>query len=290
MGFGIPKDWLVLSIGIGNYKKAHIGGHYSMQTTLRLEKSPAFWEMTLVAPDGKPPTLDFQVLSEMEKALKEIEASIGASGERAPSCIVVGSSSPKCFCAGANINVLDTLSEETMPDWISRGHATLNRIEDLPIPVIAKVQGYALGGGLELALACDLIVCDETAKLGLTEANIGFVPGWGGSFRLPRRVSSAKAKRLFYAAEIVDGESALSIGLVDELVEGSRLDDWLSEFSRTLSNKSSVGIRGFKRILNDQDQAAREANLRAEIDHSLSCIENSDTKRRIREFLEKRKK
>lgn len=261
-----------------------------MQTTLRLEKRPSFWEMTLNAPEGKPPTLDFQVLSEIKKALEEIEESIDASGESAPSCVVVSSSSAKCFCAGANINVLDTLSEETIPDWISKGHATLNRIEDLPIPVIAKVQGYALGGGLELALVCDLIVCDKSAKLGLTEANIGFVPGWGGSFRLSRRVGSAKAKRLFYTAEIVGAESALSIGLVDELVEGDGIDDWLTEFSRNISSRSSVGIRGFKRILNDQDRAAREANLQAEIDHSLSCIENADTNRRITEFLEKRKK
>ena len=261
-----------------------------MQTALRLEKGPALWEMTLISPEGKPPTLDFHVLSEMEEALEEIETSIGISEESPPSCLVVGSSSENCFCAGANINVLDTLSEETMSDWVSRGHATLNRIEDLPIPVIGKVRGHALGGGLELALACDLIVCDESAKLGLTEANIGFVPGWGGSFRLPRRVGASKAKRLFFTAEILDAESALSIGLVDEFIEGTGLDDWLSEFSQALSSKSSVGIRGFKSILNDQDRASREANFQSEIEHSLSCIENADTKRRIREFLEKRKK
>lgn len=261
-----------------------------MQTTLRLEKGPSLWEMTLIAPEGKPPTLDFHVCSEVENALDEIDEAIGLSEEDALSCIAISSSSEKSFCAGANINVLDTLSEETMSDWVSRWHTTLNRIEDLPIPVIAKVRGYALGGGLELALACDFIVCDESAKLGTTEANIGFVPGWGGSFRLPRRVGISKAKRMFFTAEIVKAESALSIGLVDELVEGAGLDDWLSEFFRNLSSKSSVGIRGFKSILNDQDRMAREANLQAEIERSLSCIENSDTKRRIREFLGKRKK
>jgi len=261
-----------------------------MQTTLRLKKGPSLWEMTLIAPEGKPPTLDFHVLAEIENTLDEIDEAIGASEEGAPSCLAVSSSSEKYFCAGANINVLDTLSEETMSDWVSRGHATLNRIEDLPIPVIAKIRGYALGGGLELALACDLIVCDESAKLGLTEANIGFVPGWGGSFRLPRRVGVAKAKRLFFNAEMVEVESALSIGLVDELFEGAGLDEWLSEYSSTLSSKSSLGIRGFKSILNDQDRTAREANLQSEIKRSLACIENADTKRRIKEFLGKRKK
>jgi len=95
---------------------------------------------------------------------------------------------------------------------------------------------------------------------------------------------------MFFTAEIVEAESALSIGLVDELVEGMGLDEWLSEFSRTLSSKSLVGIRGFKSILNDQDRMAREANLQAEIEHSLSCIENADAKRRVREFLDKRMK
>lgn len=261
-----------------------------MQTRLRLKKGPTLWELTLIPPEGKPPTLDFQVLSEIESVLDEIEAAVNGSEAGSPSCLAISSSSEKCFCAGANINVLDTLSEDTMSDWVSRGHATLNRIEDLPIPVVAKARGYALGGGLELALACDLIVCDASAKLGLTEANIGFVPGWGGSFRLPLRVGAAKAKRQFYTAEIVDAETALSIGLVDELIDEGDLNDWLLEFAQTLSSKSSVGIRGFKRILSDQCRATREANLQAEIEQSLHCIGNADTKKRIRSFLDKRKK
>ena len=85
-----------------------------MQTTLRLEKGPSLWEMTLIAPEGKPPTLDFHVLAEIENTLDEIDEVIGASEEGAPSCLAVSSSSEKYFCAGANINVLDTLSEETM--------------------------------------------------------------------------------------------------------------------------------------------------------------------------------
>lgn len=260
-----------------------------MQTTVELRKLEPFGEAVLVAPEGKPPTLDFRVLSKLREVIDDVEEAVGQSGGAAPRCLVVTSSSERCFCAGANIGILDTLSEETMADWVAAGHEALNRLEDLPIPVIAKVRGYALGGGLELALACDLIVCDGTAKLGLTEANIGFVPGWGGSYRLPRRVGASRAKRMFYSSERVDAGSALSIGLVDEVVDGPELDRWIEDFSDGVSSKSLVGIRGFKSILNKQDRAARDANLLAETAHSLDCIQSADTKRRIKEFLDKRK-
>lgn len=260
-----------------------------MQTTVDLKSGETSWTLTLVAPGNKPPTLDYQVMAEFGKALDQVEKAVAEHETGPPTCLIIESSSERCFCAGANINILDTLSEATMSGWVAMGHKALNRLEDLPIPVVAKVQGYALGGGLELALACDLIVCDPTAKLGLTEANIGFVPGWGGTFRLPRRVGASRAKQMFYAAEIVDADSALSRGLVDAVVDKDEMEGWLESFSKDLALKSAVGVQGFKSILNAQDRAAREANLTIETEESLKCITNTDTKRRIKEFLDKRK-
>ena len=118
---------------------------------------------------------------------------------------------------------------------------------------------------------------------------MGFVPGWGGSYRLPRRVGVSSAKRMFYSAEIVDADSALRLGLVDAVIAPDELVEWLEGFSNNVASKSQVGIRGFKTILNEQDRAAREANLLTEIEQSLICIKNADTKRRIKEFLDKRK-
>jgi len=260
-----------------------------MQTTVTLTQRETHWTLTLVAPGNKPPTIDYQVLSELNGALDKVAAATASGADDAPRCLVVESTSERCFCAGANISILGTLSGKTIADWVERGHAALNRLEDLPIPVVATVRGYALGGGLELALACDLIVCDRSAKLGLTEANIGFVPGWGGSFRLPRRVGVPIAKRMFYTAEMVEADSALSRGLADAVVEASELESWVADFSRNLAEKSEVGIRGFKTILNAQDRAARDANCIAEAAQSLECIGNPDTQRRINAFLEKRK-
>lgn len=260
-----------------------------MQTTVEFRNAETFWEITLVAPGNKPPTLDYQVISELNEAIDEIEATLARNEVTAPRCLIIKSSSERCFCAGANIEILDTLSEETMGEWVAMGHRALNRLEDLSIPVVSAVRGYALGGGLELAMACDLIVCDQTAKLGLTEANMGFVPGWGGSYRLPRRVGASRARRMFYTAEMVDADSALSFGLVDVVVADHGLQGWLENFSTSLVSKSQVGMRGFKAILNEQDCADREASLTAETEQSLICIRSADTKRRINEFLEKQK-
>ncbi len=260
-----------------------------MRTTVELNQHESYWEISLIAPERKPPTLDFQVLAEFDAALKVVEESINNPDSISPRCLVIGSSSDRCFCAGANIAILDTLSEETMSEWVTAGHGVLNRLEDLPILVVAKVRGFALGGGLELALACDLVLCDETAQLGLTEANIGFVPGWGGTYRLPQRVGAARAKRMFYTAEIVDADSALAIGLIDEVKGAAEMENWVEEFSREVSSKSAVGISGFKAILNAQDRIARDANRLQEIEYSLECIKNAETKKRIRNFLDKRK-
>ena len=243
----------------------------------------------MVAAGTKPPTIDFDVLDAFASVLDEIETVIKADAQVAPRCLFLASSSVRCFCAGANIKILETLSEQTMAEWVKRGHAVLNRMEDLPIPVVAKVQGYALGGGLELALAADLVACDQAAQLGLTEANIGFVPGWGGTFRLPRRVGPARAKRMFFEAERVTAESALKMGLVDYVIDAAAWDDWNENFARNLAGKSEVGIRGFKAILNTRDRADRAASLAAEVDHSLTCITAPDTQRRIHEFLNRKK-
>ncbi|GAB5560048.1 MAG: enoyl-CoA hydratase-related protein [Synoicihabitans sp.] len=260
-----------------------------MSTRLELTRQATHWDLTLVATGNKPPTIDYNLLSDFMDVLGEVEDAVSSAARVGPRCLFLSSSSPRCFCAGANINILETLSGETMSDWVTQGHEVLNRLEDLPLPVVAKVQGYALGGGLELALAADLIACDQSAQLGLTEANIGFVPGWGGTFRLPRRVGPAAAKRMFFNAERVTAADALSMGLVDFVVEDTAWSDWGVNFAQEISAKSEVGIRGFKSILHDRDRIDREASREAEIKHSLACITDSDTQRRIRQFLDRKK-
>jgi enoyl-CoA hydratase len=144
------------------------------------------------AVSGKPPTLDHAALDRLDAALAEVEAK--ANSIR---LLFVCSAAPKYFCVGADLTALKLVSTETIGAWIDHGHRTFNRLADLPMPVVARIEGYALGGGLELALACDLIFAGETAQLGQTEAKLGFVAGWGGSWRLPRRVGVARPRNCF---------------------------------------------------------------------------------------------
>ncbi len=260
-----------------------------MQTTVRLEEMENRWEITLAPPKGKPPTLDFDVMSELKASLDTITEALSKLENGPCRVLVVQSASERAFCVGANIGVLHILSEETIPQWVACGHNTLNALEDLPIPVVAKVRGYALGGGLELAMACDLIVCDTTAKVGQVEASLGFVPGWGGSHRLSKRIGMAPAKRLFFTGEIVDAQTALSMGVIDEVREREELDAFVEEFARSVASKSPVAIRGFKQMLNEAERAARDGSALAECAYSQDCITSPDTEWRIRNFLNKGK-
>ena len=258
-----------------------------MRTTVRLEELENRWEITLAPPKGKPPTLDLEVMSALKAALDTIAEALLKSDNGRCRTLVVQSASERYFCVGADIGVLHTLSEETMPRWIACGHDTFNALEDLPIPVVAKMRGYALGGGLELAMACDLIVCDPTAKAGQVEANLGFVPGWGGAHRLSRRIGMAGAKRLFFTGEIVDAQTAFSMGMIDEIREREELDTFIEAFSRTVSLKSPVAIRGFKQLLNEAERPARDGSALADSAYSQDCINSPDTRMRIRNFLNK---
>jgi enoyl-CoA hydratase len=172
-----------------------------------------------VAPPGKPPVLDADVLASFEETVEAIDRDIREIREDAPRCVVLQSNSPKFFCVGANLNVLKTMTEDNFGNWFELGHRVFALLENLPVPVVAKVGGYALGGGLELAMAADVIVAGESARLGLTEARLGFVPGWGGIFRLAERVGPSRAKRMFFSSEMVDACAAIDVGLVDLQVE-----------------------------------------------------------------------
>lgn len=260
-----------------------------MQTTVRLKELENRWEITLIPPEGKPPTLDREVMTQLQAALATIAKALSKSENGRCRLLVVQSASERYFCVGANIGVLPTLSVETIPQWNTWGHDTFNALEDLPIPVVAKVRGYALGGGLELAMACDLIVCDPTAKVGQVEANLGLVPGWGGSHRLPKRIGAAGAKRLFFTGEIIAARTALSLGVIDEIWEREDLDTYIEKFSNTVSLKSLVAVGGFKKILNEAERSARDDNALAESAYSQDCIKSSDTRMRIRDFLDKGK-
>ncbi len=251
--------------------------------TVKLKSVGSRWEVTLVPAERKPFLLSESVIAQLEAHFRKIEKGV-ASGQ-SPSLVVLQGESPRCFCAGADIRILKGLNRDSIVPWVTRGHEVLNQIEDCPLTVVAKVQGYALGGGLELAMACDLIYADSTAVFGQTEAKIGMIPGWGGTVRLPERIGAAKAKKLLATGEMIDARSANELGLLDYFNPDTGIDAAIDELEALVARNGSVAVSAFKKILNDERAEARKRCLSAEIAHSIDCIENTDTKARISEFV-----
>jgi len=219
----------------------------------------------LEPPEGKPPTLDGDALGELESCIEEVR--------RQKSRIVwVRSTSERFFCVGANINVLRHTDEKTIIPWVMQGHRVLNMLEDLPVPVVAVVEGYAMGGGLELAMACDLIFASDNAQLAHSEATLGFVPGWGGTRRLAARHKAAE------------------IALVDFAGSKAELENELNQFTASVIANNRNAICQFKAILNDQQRQGRDENAAAEAFRSVSCLQDPDTLQRLHDFITKKGK
>jgi enoyl-CoA hydratase len=203
--------------------------------------------------------------------------------------VVLRSAAPKYFVVGANINALQELNPETIARWVQRGHEVLNRLEALPIPVIARVEGYCLGGGLELAMACDLILAAETARFGQPEANLGLVSGWGGSYRLPRRIGLARAKELFYTARIIDAATADRYGLAENVGPAEALDARLTEVLEGIANCGALAVSQMKALLNDSLGMTLSENGRREAEASSAALSSDETQVRVATFLESRR-
>jgi len=251
-------------------------------TAIRLDRDGDRATIALCPPEAKPPTLDLDVLGQLESVLDQLE-------DELPRLVVLTSTTPKYFCVGANVNALRQITAERIGAWVERGHEVLNRLEDLGCPTIARVRGHALGGGLELAMACDLIFADRTAQLGLTEAKLGFIPGWGGCHRLPGRIGAAAAKRLFFTGSTLHADAAARLGLVDLVADAPELDAEIDAFLKQTTGCSPYAIGAFKRILNEQQRTARDRNTAREVELSHGCLNDPGTRQRLKDFLERKK-
>ena len=243
-----------------------------------MDRAETVATIRLTPPEGKPPTLNHAVLHDLGQTIEALAA-------RPPRAVILRSDSPKYFCVGANLNALRQIDTDTIAAWVQHGHEVLNALEDLPCPVIARLEGYALGGGLELALAADLLYAADTARLGLTEAKLGFIPGWGGCRRLVERIGLGKARQCFFAGRVLDARTAESLGLVDHVAEASRLDTDIAAYVEEVCRCGAGAIATFKRILNEARNASRVSNLLAETEHSVECVRDPETQQRLQDFF-----
>jgi enoyl-CoA hydratase len=192
----------------------------------------------------------------------------------------------KNFAAGADIaNMVELAPSEARAFSFS---GVFDKIEGLPIPVFAAIQGYALGGGLELALACDFRICSTTAKLGLPEIKLGIMPGAGGTQRLPKLIGLSRAREMIYFGTIIDAEKALQWGLCDRVVDGDPAEHAKS-MAEKLLEKSPIALEAAKKSVNFVNDADMASGIAYEAVVWADLFSTADQKEGMRAFLEKRK-
>jgi enoyl-CoA hydratase/carnithine racemase len=225
--------------------------------------------------------LTVDTLEAIEEALAEAEA----AGARA---LVLAGAGDEAFVAGADISYMVELSTPEAQAYAELGHRVAGAIESFPAPTVAAIDGYAFGGGSELALACDLRVAAERAVIGQTEIDLGIIPGWGGTQRLPDLVGDETARRLVFLGERIDATEAADIGLVGEVVADDAFDDRVDELSRELAAKPAFATRAAKEALDAARDGSREAGLALERRAWAGLFGTHDQREGMRAFLEKR--
>jgi enoyl-CoA hydratase len=226
--------------------------------------------------------LNLKVMEELSTALDRLE------DDPSLAAIIVTGQGPKAFVAGADVAEMEKMTPETASDFSRYGQELFSRIECVPVPAIAAVNGFALGGGLELAVCCDIRIAARNARFGQPEAGLGVIPGFGGTQRLARLVGKANALDLVLTGRMVDADEALRIGLVNRVVpEGEALAQALT-LAGEISAKSPFALKQAKKAilaglsLDPPDGLLVERRLFSE------CFSNPDRKEGMRAFLEKR--
>lgn len=225
--------------------------------------------------------LDSEVLRELGSVVAET-----AADESIRVLIITGEG--RAFVAGADIS--EMVSKDPMQGLAfgKSGAEVFRAIEQLPIPVIAAVNGFALGGGCELAMACDLRIASSKAKFGQPEVGLGIIPGFSGTQRLPRLVGPAKAKELVYTGEVIRADEALRIGLVNKVVEPEALMDEALALAEKIAAQAPVAVQLAKKAIDTGLQADIDTGVAIENDLFALCFSTRDQKVRMEAFLNKK--
>lgn len=224
-----------------------------------------------------------EVLAEVGQALDLIQANEDMK------VLVLTGAGEKAFVAGADIGHMATFTPLQGRHFSLQGQALLFRLEALPIPVIACVNGFALGGGIELAMACDFIYASETAKFGQPEINLGIIPGFGGTQRLPRLVGKAMAKELCMTGATISAAEAKAIGIVNKVFPAEALWEETMKTAKLIASKGRVSLRGVKNSIDRGYNVDLNLGNAIEADAFALCMASPDGKEGLTAFLEKRK-
>ena len=226
--------------------------------------------------------LNDQVIRELDQTLDQIDPD-------EVRCIIVRGSGEKAFVAGADIAQMSTLTQQEGQSFGKLGNNVFRKLETLPVPTIAAVCGFALGGGCELAMSCDIRICSDTAVFGQPETGLGITPGFGGTQRMARLIGPGMAKQLIYSARNIKAEEALRIGLVNAVYPVEELMPAAEKLAQAIAKNAPIAVRACKQAINEGLQTDMDRAL--EIEESLfgSCFETEDQREGMSAFLEKRK-
>jgi enoyl-CoA hydratase len=246
---------------------------------IRVEREEGVATVLVERPDAMN-ALDVATLTELRERLHE------QRDDAAVRAVVLTGAGDRAFIAGADIKYMSGLGSDGAKEWGALGHDVATLLETMPKPTIAAINGFALGGGCELALACDFRYASSRAKLGQPEINLGIIPGWGGTQRLARVCGIGFAKELILTGRVVDADEALQRGLVNALHDPV-LESAL-ETARLLASKSPLALAAAKAATNRALQGDHTENLRSEADHFGDLFASDDAKEGLSAFIEKR--
>jgi len=226
--------------------------------------------------------LNSVVLEELGKTLEEVDLNTIRA-------LIVTGAGEKSFVAGADISEMCSLTKEEGETFGKKGNDVFRAIETFPVPVIAAVNGYALGGGCELSMSCDIRICSDNAVFGQPEVGLGITPGFGGTQRLARIVGVGKAKEMIYGARNIKAEEAYRIGLVNQVYPLEELMPAAKKLAATIAANAPIAVRNCKKAINEGLQVDMEQALVIEEKLFGGCFETEDQREGMAAFLEKRK-
>ena len=227
--------------------------------------------------------LSTEVLTDLNQALDEVEKAGNIYA------VIITGAGEKSFVAGADISEMKDKNKTQAAEYGAFGNKVFLRIENFPCPVIAAVNGFALGGGCELAMACDIRIASETARFAQPETGLGITPGFGGTQRLARLVGAGRAKELIYTCRTIKAEEALAIGLVNKVTKPEALMQETLAMAKTICQKAPFAIKQAKAAVNKGLQVSIDKALAIETEEFAQCFTTEDQKMAMNAFVKKEK-
>ena len=248
---------------------------------VKSQQEGAVLTLTLDRPEALN-ALNQQVLDDLSAALDGVDLATVR-------CIIFTGAGEKAFAAGADIAAMADMGPEAAAAFSRHGNEVFRRIETFPCPTIAAVNGYALGGGCELSMSCDIRLCSENALFGQPEVTLGITPGFGGTQRLMRLIGMGRAKELIFSARTVKAPEALAIGLVNAVYPAEELLPAARKLAARIARNAPIAVRACKAAMNEGIGLGMDEALDAEVREFSGCFMTEDQKRGMQAFLNKQK-